>query len=70
MGLGLLSPATLVFDRLIRSLLPQMNIDPNNIKNDNMHYEALEAWQRKYDKGKDTQKDPSVSIAGATVAVQ
>ena len=34
-----------------------------------MHDESLDVHQTKYDKGKDTQKDPSVFIAGATVAV-
>ena len=34
-----------------------------------MHYEALEGHYGNYDKGKDIQKDPSVFISGATVAV-
>ena len=41
-----------------------------NINNDDIHYEALEAHQRKYDKAKDTQKDPSIFITRATVPVQ
>ena len=56
--------------RVIRGHLPQMNRDPINISYDDMHYEALEAHQRKYNKDKDTQKDPSVLIGGATLAVQ
>ena len=44
--------------------------DPININNGDMHYEVLEIHQRKYDKGKDTQRNPSVFIAAATVAVQ
>ena len=35
-----------------------MNRDPINISNEDVHYEALEACQRKYYKEKDTQKDP------------
>ena len=64
-----MSLAMMLLNRLIRGLLPQMNRNLIDINNHNMHYEALEACQRKYVKGKDTQKDPSVFIAGATVAV-
>ena len=46
----------------------QMSRNPINVDNDDLHCEALEAHQRKNDKGKDAQKDP-ISIAGATVAV-
>ena len=35
-----------------------------------MHVEASEACQGNYNKGKDTSKDLSVFIAGATVVVQ
>ena len=38
----------------IRGLLPQMNCDPINVDNDYLHHEALEACQRKNNKGKDT----------------
>ena len=69
-GVDLQYPATMLFNRLVRSLLPQRISDPFNIKNDDMHYEAIAACQRKYDKDKDTQKDNFVFIAGATVAVQ
>ena len=47
-----------------------MNTDFINVNNDNMNYEALKAYQRKCDKGKDTQKDLSVFIAEAAVAIQ
>ena len=60
----------MLFNRLIRALWPQMNTHPININHDGIHYEALEAHQRKYDKGNDTQKDLIVFIVGATVAVQ
>ena len=69
-GTGLLSPETMLFNRPIRGLLPEMNRDPINVNNNDVHYEALEAHQRKNSKGKNTQKHPSVSVAGATVAVQ
>ena len=39
-GLGFLSPVTMLFDRLIRDLLPQMNRDPIGINNDDTHYET------------------------------
>ena len=39
-----------------KGLLPQMNRDPINVNNNNVHYEALGAHQRKYNIGKDTQK--------------
>ena len=58
------------FNRLIRDLLPHVIKDPININNDNLHHKALEAYQRKNDKGKDTQKDHPIFITGATVVVQ
>ena len=69
-GVGLPSPATMLFNMSLRGLLPQMNRYPINVNTNNVHYEALESCQRKYDKGKDTQKHPSVFIAGSTVAGQ
>ena len=51
---GLLSPATMLFSRLIRGLLPPMNRDPINVNKDDLHNEALEVCQRKNDKSKDT----------------
>ena len=35
-----------------------------------MHFETLEAHQRKHKMGKDVQTDPFIFIAGASVAVQ
>ena len=40
-GTGLPSPATLLFNRPIRALLPQMNREPININADEEHYKAL-----------------------------
>ena len=69
-GAGLLSLAVMLFNRLIRGLLPQMSRDPINVDNDDLHHEALKDCQRKNYKGKDTQKDLRIFIKGATVAVQ
>ena len=55
-GAGLPSPATVLFNRPIQGLLPQINRVPINVDNDNMQYEALEACQNKYDKGSDIPK--------------
>ena len=69
-GVGLPSPAMMPFNRLIRGLLPLRNREPINVNNGDAYYKVLEACQRTYDKGKYIPKDPSVFIAGATVAVQ
>ena len=53
MRVSLPSTAVMLFNRPIRGLQLQMNRDPINFSNDDVHYEALEAHQRKYDKGKD-----------------
>ena len=42
-GAGLPSPAFLLFNRLIRGLLPQMNREAININNDDAQYEVLKA---------------------------
>ena len=68
-GARLPSPAMMLFNRLIRGLLPQMNRDPINVDNDDLHREALEALQRK-NKGKDTRKFHPIFITEATVAAQ
>ena len=54
-GAGLPSPATMLFNKLMKGLLPQMNRDPIYVSNDDPYPEALEACQMKNDKGKDTQ---------------
>ena len=69
-GAGLPNPTMMLFNRLIRSLFSQMNRHPIDIDNDELHYNALEAHQRKNDKVKDTHKDPFIYITGATEAVQ
>ena len=46
-GVGLLSPAMMLFNRPIRVLLSQMNRNPINVDNDDLRHKALEAHQRK-----------------------
>ena len=41
---GLPSPITMLFNRLIRGLLPQMNRNPININSDDLHHEAIKAF--------------------------
>ena len=36
----------MLFSRPVRGLLPQMNREPINVNNDNLHYEALEVCQK------------------------
>ena len=50
------------------AMLPQINRNPIYVNNDDICKEALEACQRKNDKG--NQKDPPIFNTGATVAVQ
>ena len=69
-GVGLPSPTMMLFNRLISGLFPQMNTNPIHVNNTDLHFEALDIHQRKYDEGKNTWKDPSVFIARATVAVK
>ena len=66
---GLPSPAILLFKRPIKSLLPQMNREPININNDDIHYEVLKAHHNKYVKNNDTHKDPLSFPTGSTEAV-
>ena len=66
-GTGLPSPATMLFNRPIRTLLPQMNREPININADDEHCEALKACQ---DNCNYTFKDSFSFPIGSTVAVQ
>ena len=61
-GAGHLTLAMMLFNRLIRGLLLQMNRDPINVDSDGLHCEALEAHERKDDKDKDTQMDPPILL--------
>ena len=69
-GTGLPSPATLLFNKPITALLPQMNREPININADDEHYEALKSCQDKYLKGNDTHKNLLSFPIRSTVAVQ
>ena len=51
-GAGLMSPPTLLFNRPMRVMLPQMNRETINVNPDNERYEALKEHQDKYLKGK------------------
>ena len=53
-GPGILSPATLLFNRLIRALLPQIGRKPINITKDIEYYEALKSGQQTYIRNNDT----------------
>ena len=45
---GIQSPATMLFNKPRRGLLPQMNRDPITVDNNNLHHEVLEANQEKW----------------------
>ena len=68
-GTGLLSLATLLFNRPIRALLCQMNREPININADDKHYEVLKACQDKYIKGNDNNRLTFFSYSVYTVAI-
>ena len=59
---GLPSPATLLLNRPIGGLLPQMHREPIKINNDDAKYEALKACQNKHVKNNDIYKDSSVFL--------
>ena len=64
------SPATLLFNKQMRALLPQINMEPINLKVDDEHCEAPKTCQDKYIKGNVTSKDSFSSPIGSTVADQ
>ena len=53
-GTGLPSPVTLLFNRPIRALLPQIYMDIINFNSDDEHYEVLKTHNEKYIKDNDT----------------
>ena len=61
-GAGLPSPATPLFNRLIRALLPQIYKVPININADSENYKAFKEQEDEYLKGNDTPKD-SISFS-------
>ena len=56
-GAGLLSPATILFNRPIRALLLQNGREPIYINNDDEYYKALKSRQEAYTHNNDTCKD-------------
>ena len=64
------SPATLLFNRLIRALLCKMNRLPVIFNANDECYEALQTWQDKYINGSDTHKDSFSFLMGSTLAIQ
>ena len=67
---GLPIPATLLFNREIRTMLAEINREPINFNADNEHYEALKTYQQKYTNGNDNCEDSFSFPIGSTVAVQ
>ena len=61
-GAGVLSVAMMLFNRPISSLLCQMNRDPINVDNDDLHCKTLEAHQRKLIKVKTLKKSLLFSL--------
>ena len=69
-GTGLPSLAMLLFNRPIRTLLPQVNRNPINYNADDENYKALKLQQDKYLKNIDTHRDSFSFPIGSTVALQ
>ena len=57
-GAGLHGPASLIFNRPIRAMLPHINRGPINFNADDKHYEALRHVKTNT-KGNDIHSDPS-----------
>ena len=70
LGLGLPSPATLLFNHPVRGIMPIINGPPIGLNNDNEHYEALNMRQMKNDKIHDTSRMYVSIPIGSTVVVQ
>ena len=70
LGQGLLSPAMLLFNNLIRGIMPVMNRPPINRDNDDKHHQTLVHRQGKNDQDNDTSKIFMSIPIGSTVVVQ
>ena len=66
----LTSPATLLFNRPIRAILPKMDWKPISFNADYEQYGALNASQDKYIKGNDIHKDSFSVLIGCTTTAQ
>ena len=68
-GAVLPSPVTQLFNRPIRTLLPQTNRKPVNFNVDSEYNKALKTFQDKFIGGIDTHEDSFSYPVGSTVAV-
>ena len=59
-GIGLPSPAMMLFNRPIRALLPQIAGKPINVNTGDEYYKALKSRQEAYSKNNDTHKDSAL----------
>ena len=64
------SPATMLFNRLIRTLLLQIGKEPINVNKDDKYCKALISKNNAYTKKNDTHKDSTIISPGSTAAVQ
>ena len=70
LGQGLPSPAMLLFNHLVRGIIPVMDRPPINIDNDDEHHQTLMHREGKNDQGNDTSKMFMYIPIGSTVVVQ
>ena len=70
LGPGFLSPATLLFNCLIRDIMPIINRPPIGLNNNDKHYKALIKRQTKNDKNHDTPRIYTSFHIGSTAVVQ
>ena len=66
---GMSSPATLLFNRSIKLLLPDIARDLINVNNDEEYYKVLKARQNAYIKNNDTHKESTFFSTGSSVPV-
>ena len=69
LGQGLPSPATMLFNHLIRGIMPIVNRLPVGSNNDEEHHSAFIDRQCRNDKDDDTSKSFIPLPVGSTVAV-
>ena len=70
MGPGLLSPATILFNHLIRGIMPIIRRQLVGVNNDEEHYEVLVNRQTKNGKNQGTPRNYVSIPTGSTVVVQ
>ena len=68
--LGSPSPATVLFNHPVISIMPVINRAPFNTNNSDNHYEAFLEGQEKADKNYDTLRNCNCIPIGSTLAVQ